>query len=125
MKLIHASSLLLLAIAGSAAHAQAKPKPPAAVKASPAAARQAPYIQSPPAQVGSPQLTELESKTIENIGLKAALNNTQQEQLKTALAALQQEYQQAVGRIMAEHPGYSWDAQHGALIPIPKPAEKK
>jgi hypothetical protein len=65
MRTIILSTALMFALPLAAQ--TAKPKPPAAVKASPAAARQAPYIQAPPAQVAStPVAPAISDKTLKD-----------------------------------------------------------
>ena len=67
-----------------------------------------------------PTLTEVESLKLENLQMKFTLLSQQQQQL-------QQTYTSLIQTILAEHPGYTWDAANSRLMPIPKsetPAKK-
>lgn len=95
------AAVLSLALAVSAFGQAAKPvAPPAPAPAAPA------------------QLTEIERLKLENIQLK--FQQTQQ-----AANNLQGEYQQEVALINAAHPGYRFDTQTGALVPLPTPEPAK
>ena len=64
-----------------------------------------------------PTLTENESLKLENLQMKFALLNQQQKELG-------QTYTSLIQSIIAEHPGYTWDAANSRLIPAPTPDAK-
>jgi hypothetical protein len=80
---------------------------------------------APPAvAAATPEPTELEKAQIENIQLRMQLLQEEERSLPQRRNDLIQQYSQIIQRIIAEHPGYTWDSNRGALVPVPKPAEK-
>lgn len=72
----------------------------------------------PPTATLPPVLTEVQKLKLENIQLKFSVIQSQQQQLQT-------EYQALVQQLLAEHPGYRWDAQTQSLVAVPTPAAGK
>jgi L-lactate utilization protein LutC len=122
MRTIILSTALMFALPLAAQ--TAKPKPPAAVKASPAAARQAPYIQAPPAQVAStPVAPAISDKTLKDFFKAQSRMMVLTEQSKSANTELQtviSEMQKTCGADATLQINQSGDPTC-----VLKPAEKK
>lgn len=76
--------------------------------------------------------TELERSQLENIQLRLALLEDEEQSLPTRRTDLVNHYGAIVRQIEAEHPGYAWNPQANALVPAPakptppsKPAESE
>ena len=113
------AALAVLAIAATLTFAQS-PKPavkPAVTVQTPAM----PAVKQPTVSdvkaTPLPTLTENESLKLENLQMKFALLNQQQKELG-------QTYTSLIQSIIAEHPGYTWDAANSRLIPAPTPDAK-
>ena len=114
------SLILFLALSTIPALAQQAPKPP---NPAPTSAQPKPPSAPVPSAVPDgaaptlPTLTELQKAKLENLQLKFTLLQQQQTQL-------QGEYQTLVQTIVAEHPGFRWDAQSSSLVAVPAAPKK-
>lgn len=78
----------------------------------------------PAAAAAAPEPTELQKTQIENIQLKMALLAEEERGIPQRRNDLIQQYSQVIQKIIAEHPGYTWDPNRSALVPLPKAPEK-
>lgn len=82
-------------------------------------AEPSPAAKTEPATTGT--LTELEQDKLLIIQLRAQLASTQQQLAQIQLQLAQQDYGPAVQSIQAAHPGFVWNPQQAALVPLPAP----
>lgn len=113
MKVRIGTTLLVIALGaialfGQEPSATQKPKPPAP----PAAPAPAP---APPAP------TELERTQLENLQLRMALIQDEENSLPQRRNEIQQKYSVLIQQIQHEHPGYVWNPQAGTLVKAPEP----
>lgn len=91
----------------------------------PAAAQPAVPAKVDAVKPNPPEPTELQSTQLENLSLRMALLQQEEQSLPQRKMELQQRYGSLVREIESQHPGFAWNPQMSRLLPVPKPEAKK
>lgn len=70
-----------------------------------------------------PQLSEVERLKIENLQLKATVDQTRMQQLQNEMGDIEKQYREIVADVEKAHPGYTLNGTQ--LVEKPKKAEPK